>query len=101
MDDLSSNRKALEDLWRTRVNAAKLRLESARDHLNEVRRDFGRGAVARRHVGLVYQKALRAEKYAVRQCRRVLEIFTDLVISGKRPNESEWPRGKPTRRNPG
>lgn len=84
-------RQELERLWRSRLRDAEIRLDFAVNFLQEVQRDFphpfrdGRDA---------YQNALRAQKAAVADFKRVLRFFTDFVIDGKIPDEEEWQKYK-------
>ena len=84
------DRKKLEELWRYRVQDARLRLEFAQHYLREVQRDFGADDIPAADGNFAYQKALRAENFALAAYSRVLRVFTDLVVGGKIPGEGEW-----------
>lgn len=66
-------------------------MDFAANFLQEVQRDFphpfrdGRAA---------YENALRAQKAALADFKRVLRLFTDFVIDGKIPDEEEWQKYK-------
>ena len=83
-------RRALEDLWRARLDNALLRLRFAQNYMREVQRDVGAKDIPAADGRFAFQKALRAENLALAEYRRVLRIFRDLVVSGKTPDEEEW-----------
>jgi hypothetical protein len=97
MGELVPNRQALEELWRLRLQDAKLRLDFARHYAKEVQRDFPRGGTVSPDGQFAHQKAFRAENFALAHYRRVLGIYTDLVVGGQIPDEDEWPEPKPAR----
>jgi hypothetical protein len=86
MDDSHTNRRTLEDLWRSRLNYAKLQLDLTRNHLKEIQRDLRVGDKG------AYWRAVRAEKLAGVEYHRVLGIFTSLVVDGEIPDESAGTR---------
>ena len=75
---------------------ARLSLDFARNFLKEVQRDFPRESVASADGQFALQKALRAENLALAEYRRVLRIFTDLVVEGTVPDENVWLHRKAT-----
>lgn len=81
---------AVEELWRKRLNTAKLRLEFARNYVAELQRDLQTGALPSPDGGFAYQQALRAENNALAEFRRVLKIFTDLTVDGKIPEDNQY-----------
>ena len=83
-------REELEQLWRSRVKDAQLRLDFARNYLAEVQRDFPPGDVPSPDGSFALQKALRAENFALAEYHRVLRMFTDLVLHGTIPDDKEW-----------
>lgn len=91
MRDPTPDRKALEDLWWRRLNDAKLRVDFARNHMNEVHRDYPSGPESD-HV-FARQQALREENFARAEYNRILGIYTDLTVHGKVPSEDDWPAG--------
>ena len=93
--DSSSDRQALEDLWRERLHDARLRLDFARNYTKEVQRDVVDGAVQSADGAFANQRALRAENVALDRYRRTLQIYSDLVLHGEIPDESEWSQAKP------
>ena len=90
MSNPISDRGALEDRWRNRVNEARARLQFARNFVKEVQGDLKSGVVAGSDASLAFQRALRAETFALAEYHRVLRLFTALVVEGKIPDESEW-----------
>jgi hypothetical protein len=94
MDDSHTNRRALEDLWRSRLTDAQIRHDFARNHREEVARDLLVGHIPDGNGAFAYREALLAEKMALVEYQRVLDIFTALVVGGKIPEEMDWPRSK-------
>ena len=83
-------RKELEELWRSRVTAAKVRFMSARKRTNDVVRDYPLENTS--PDGLyAYQQAIRQENLALAEYNRVRRIYADLVSCGIVPDESESP----------
>jgi len=71
----------LESVWRRHWEAAKLRLELARIRVREVEI----GAPLNPRTSCEYQDAISAESAAQVEYFRVLRIYMDLVVNGKRP----------------
>jgi hypothetical protein len=91
--DMSSptpDRKALEELWGQRLEDAKLQLDFARNYLAEVERDYSAGSVPINELQFAHHKALRVENLALRHYNHVRRIYTDLMVNGVIPDESEW-----------
>ena len=82
------DRTALENLWRQRLNEAKLRLDFASNYVKEIQRDFSSGELPAPDGHDAYQQALHAESHAIAEYRRILRIFSELVVSGKKPDEA-------------
>jgi hypothetical protein len=88
MGDPSPHITVLEERWRRRLKDAELRLTFARQYFKEVQADFPPPAKIRGADGrYAFQRALQAEMIALANYKRVLEIFTDLVLRGTIPNE--------------
>ena len=85
---------ALEALWRSRLCDARLRLDFARNYFKEIQRDFTDGGISAPLERYALDKALRAERAALREYGRILTILNDLTIHGKIPKEDDWPRHK-------
>ena len=85
MADPTPNRQQLENLWHERLHAAKLRLDFARQYRCEVQADRKGGDIPSSDGHYAFQRALRAENLALDEYRRVLCIFSDLVLRGKMP----------------
>jgi len=86
---LSDLNSLVEELWRSRVEDAGLRLDFARNFADEVQRDVAADAVPAADSAFSYQRALRAEKVAAVEFGRVLLIYADLVVNGKPPGEGD------------
>lgn len=84
----------IEQLWRSRLQDAKLRLDFARQYLREVQRDRSDGAVPPADGNFAFEKALRAENYALAEYRRILREFANLVLEGTIPEERAAGGGK-------
>jgi len=81
------DRRALEDHWRKRLTDAELRLNFTRTYLKEVQQDYPPGEIQNADGHYAYRDALSAETEALREYRRVLQIFNDLIVHGKIPKE--------------
>ena len=86
--------RKLTDLWRRRLEDAKLRLDFARNYKNEVERDFPTGGLPTPDGNFAHHHALRAENLALAEYNRVLRIYRHLTLHGEVPGESDFPRGK-------
>ena len=93
MAEAPLNRQQLEDLWRQRVQDARLRLQFARTYVKEVQRDLEQGAVASADGHFAFQRAIRAEYIALSEYNRVLRVYTDLLVAGKIPDEEPGAAG--------
>ena len=87
------DRKAMESLWRQRLNQAREHLGFARERNKEVHREFLLREIPSPDGEFHRLQAVRAENVALRNYLRVLRVFTDLVTSGKIPDEAKWLRG--------
>lgn len=92
---MSYPRQELENLWRTRLRDAALRLEFARNFLKEVQQDFPSCDLPSADGRFAFQQALRAENNALAEYNRLLRIFTDLIVDGTIPDENDWLKQKP------
>jgi hypothetical protein len=90
MSGSPSDRNSLAELWRRRVEETGLRLDFARNFLEEVQRDVAAHAVPAADGTLSYQRALCAQNVAAVEFGRVLRIYADLVVNGKPPAEGKW-----------
>lgn len=84
------DRKALEELWRQRVNTARLRLEFARNYVAEVQQEVRQEGLPSADGAFAYRQAIRSEINALSEFRRVLKIFTELTVDGKIPDENDY-----------
>ena len=90
MSTFDPDREGVEALWRKRLNTAKLRLEFARNYVAELQQELQTGSLPSPDGSFAYQQALRAENNALAEFRRVLQIFTDLTVDGKIPDEKQY-----------
>src|SRR4051812_4608452 len=77
------SRRDLEDLWRERMQIARIRYRIARDACSDAMARQPDAAPPDGSFG--YTQALRAANAALAEYRRLLIIFNDLVINGKMP----------------
>lgn len=88
-------RHTLEELWLRRLNEAYVRLDSARNCANTLQR-LSRDLPSP-NTAFVLQQALRAENAALTEYRRVLHVFSNLILNGKIPDENDRPGPNATR----
>lgn len=79
----------LAQLWRGRLRDAEIRLDFALNFMAEVQRDFPHPTVDGKNA---HHSALQAEQLALAEYKRVLRIFTDLVLDGKIPCDNDGQR---------
>ena len=77
----------LEEVWRLRLSDAQLRLQFARNYMQEVHRDLQEGVIPAADGNFALERAIRAENIAIAEYSRVLRFYTDLVVDGKIPEE--------------
>jgi hypothetical protein len=82
-----AKRNELENLWASRLQDARLRLEFAANYLKEVQGDIEADSVSVADGNFAFEKAVRAENSALAEYNRVLRIYTDLTVSGIIPDE--------------
>ena len=85
MDNSQRARLLLRELWRERLEFARLQLEAAKDHVEAAKELQSQAPSPDGAYG--FRRALQAETRALVQYRRALRIFTDLVAKGKIPEE--------------
>jgi len=85
IDNSHRARLLLQELWRQRLEFARLQLEAAKDHV-EAAKEFHSQAPSPDEAR-AFRRALQAERWALVRYRRALRIFTDLVVDGKIPDE--------------
>jgi hypothetical protein len=79
-------REVIEDMWRERLRSAHLRYEAlkrAAHKANEIRMD---APVPDGEFG--FRRALQAETAALAEYRRILIIFSNLILHGTLPEDS-------------
>ncbi len=79
------NRQEVEDDWRKRLESARLRLACVRQHVKYIQRVVR--DIPSPDGKLAYRQALQAENEALAEYRRILQVFTDLVVEGRMPDE--------------
>jgi hypothetical protein len=77
----------IADLWRGRLLDARKKYELAVTVTKNAGTDFTAGTLPIPDGGANLVGSLRAETRACKEYLRVLQIFTELVVSGKRPEE--------------
>jgi hypothetical protein len=87
------DRKALEALWRERLQRVRMEMDVASSFANGLRREGRPADSPSPDGGVAYRQAVRAEAAALAEYARILRLFADLVLAGKIPDESEWPPG--------
>jgi len=80
-------RRPLEDLWEERLGIARTRYQLATRQSRLLLDEQKSGLTPEPDGPLAYRQALEKEKTALAEYRRVLEIFADLTMRGKLPEE--------------
>jgi hypothetical protein len=96
-----SDYQRLLDLWRGRLLEARKNYGRVVGELQNARTDFKNGTLPAPDGSANMASALRAETQTLNEYMRILKIFTDLVISGKAPEEEQAKRGKDGNHSPG
>ena len=78
-------REALETAWTERLEAARARYLIAKAECERVTSEYMDAAAV--DGQFAKRKALEIERAAMHEYRRVLRIFTDLVVNGMKPPE--------------
>ncbi len=89
---MSSDRRELEQLWKQKWEAAKLKLEQAAARVRETESAVRSGSVPEPQGFDAYSRALEAETIALTEYSHALRIYTDLVVHGKLPEEASKPK---------
>ncbi len=87
MSEMCQGRNQLEDLWRRRTCDALARYQDARTRYREILRERQEGLIPSPDGAYARTQAHHAECSALKEYRRVLSIFTNLVVKGQRPPE--------------
>ena len=77
----------MQSLWQARLKDAKVQHSLAADRFKTAGMEFANRTPPTPDGGANLVFAIRAESTARREYMRVLRIFTDLVVSGTRPEE--------------
>jgi hypothetical protein len=89
MSDGQPTRQELENLWRKRLEDAKVQLDLVRNYLKEVQCDLKSGELHPSEGQYTHQWALRAETLALQHYQHVLKTLSDLLLTGKIPDEQD------------
>ena len=79
----------LKEQWHKRVFDAKLRLDFARNYLEEISQDLKSGGIPAADGNFAQRRAIAAERTALAGYVQVLRIYHDLLAHGKIPDESK------------
>jgi hypothetical protein len=85
------SRQELENQLRKLLADAKIRLEIARNHVRKVQCDLKSGALPPAEGRYAHHRALQAETLALDHYQHVLKTLSDLVLTGKIPDEQDRP----------
>jgi hypothetical protein len=88
MENALPSRQALENLWRGRLEIADSDYRTARVAVVEAREL--QSQIPSPDGNLALSKALLVEKLTLAEYRRVLTIFTNLLVDGTIPAENEY-----------
>jgi hypothetical protein len=81
---------AIHQLWRIRLNDARLGLHDAQRIVDEVKRDLAANNIPFPDSSYAYRKAVNEETFALRRFNQVLGVYKELVINGTIPDEDDW-----------
>jgi hypothetical protein len=84
---VSAERKALEEIWRKRLEDAKLQVLFAQNFVSDVKREMH--DVPPPDSSYAYQEALKAETFAREKYNSVLRVYRALLVGGEIPKEDE------------
>jgi len=84
---MDPTRRALEDVWRERVRTALVCYRLAANETRLARTEQANGVTPEPDGFFAYRQTLEKEKRALAEYRRVLEIFADLAVRSKLPQE--------------
>ena len=83
-----SSRIELEEVWRTRLKAARERYLDSLKEFQRLTSEAGSGLMQHPDGVYVLQRAGEYERRELHEYLRILRIFTDLVMEGKEPDET-------------
>ena len=84
------------NFWRNRLDDVRLRLDQARSSAKAAEDDWRTGTIPPPDGNFAYQRALRAERDALAEYRRVLTVFIDVVLSHRIRDEGKSRMGAPS-----
>ena len=84
---MNARRRALEDTWKERLGIVRTRYQLATKESGLLLDEQKSGLMPEPDGSFAYRQALEKEKRALAEYRRVLEIFADLTMHDKLPQE--------------
>lgn len=94
MQHAAEEQGEVEGYWREQWQMAKLDLDAARTQVESIRDSCG---VHGPDGGYAYASALNRETAALIEYSRVLRIYTDLMVHGRRPDDNDEPKAASAR----
>jgi hypothetical protein len=82
-------RKRAEVIWREKLRQAESSYQTASAHTRQLRGDYTGGSIPAADGGFALQRALRFENDARLEYMRVLHTFTQLILHGEQPAETQ------------
>ncbi len=86
----AARRQKLEEIWRSKLEEAELRYKAATNEYGKLLEKTPDGLLQQPNGALV--RARQAQTEALVEYNRVLRVFTDLIVSGKQPEEQSGAR---------
>ena len=83
---MSISKQELQDIWRERVRATRLNYEAASNAFNATWSEHFEERLSSDPT-LALQRTRKAESEALAEYMRVLQVYVDLVLHGKIPDE--------------
>lgn len=87
MDHREPDRAQLEEIWGTRLKETRIAYQFATANFAKVLSEQNQGLTPAPDGSLALRQARLQESAARNEYMRVLRIFTELVVSGKLPND--------------
>ena len=96
MDECShQNKETPVNFWRSRLNDVRCRLDQARCAAKAAEDDWRSPTIPSPDGSYAYQRALRAERDALAEYRRVLTVFIDVVLNHRIREQGKSRTGVP------
>ena len=87
MTSALQTRQALEDVWKNRLHLAATRYRLAANAISVLRAEQQSESTPSPDGSLAYRQAVQIQRQTLEEYRRVLAIFTDLVMGRRIPEE--------------